>query len=73
MKKAAPSQRVALIEMYRMSDRARTLETLLRAEPLIEFSDEHCRAMRGRLAELFCSLGTPPVGKDGSGGAVRNT
>ncbi len=54
----------------RLKARANLLEELLRAEPLIEFSDEHCRAMREQLVKLFRNLGTPPVGKDGSGGAA---
>jgi hypothetical protein len=37
---------------------------------LIEYSDEHCREMRTRFAQLCLKSGTPPVGKDGSGEAV---
>jgi hypothetical protein len=65
----AELRRVAWTEMYRVSARAETIRTLLQAEPLLEFSDEHRRHMRERLAELYRKLETPLVGKDGSGGA----
>ena len=61
---------VAKRELHRITDRAHHIERLLRAETLIEFSDEHCTRMRARLADVFRGLATPPVGKDGSGGAV---
>jgi len=57
--------------MWRVQSRARTLRRLLHAEPLIEFSDEHCAAMRARLHDLFRSLAVPLVGSDGSGGTVN--
>lgn len=61
---------IALAAMRWVNERATTIETLLRAEPRIEYSDEHRRGMCERLAELFRNFGTPPVGKDGSGEAV---
>ncbi len=55
-------RRIGWAEARRVSARADQLEELLRAEPLIEFSDEHCRKMRERLANLFENLRTSPVG-----------
>jgi hypothetical protein len=66
----AELRRVAWLQMHRINGRAETIETLLRAEPLIEFSDEHCTSMRVRIKEMFRNLSTPLVGKDGSGGAA---
>jgi len=66
----AELRRIAWADMYRIKGRVDTLERLLRAEPLIEFGEAHCSAMRARLATLIQSSTTPPVGKDGSGGAV---
>lgn len=61
---------IALAEMRWVNERANTTQTLLRAEPRIEYSDEHRRGMCERLAQLNRNLRTPLVGKDGSGGAV---
>jgi hypothetical protein len=61
---------ITLTELHRVKGRADQLERLLRAELLIEHSDEHCRKMRAQLGELFTSLRTSLVGKDGSGGVV---
>jgi hypothetical protein len=62
---------IALLELWRVRERAAVLRKLLSAEPLIEFSDEHCRAMREKLSALAHDLSQfPPVGKDGSGGKV---
>lgn len=44
---------IALVEKWRVKQRAETLRKLLAAEPLIEFSDEHCAQMRARLAEVI--------------------
>ena len=65
----AELRRIAWSEMHRLKARANEIHKLLGAERLIEFSDEHCRQMRIRFAELLGS-GNPPVGKDGSGGAT---
>ena len=64
----ADLRRVALSELWRVKGRTREIDELLRAEQLIEFSEEHCAAMRVRLSHLVKF--TPLVGKDGSGGAV---
>jgi hypothetical protein len=59
---------IALVELWPVKERIARLRDLQRAEPLIEFSDEHCAAMRARLAELFRFS---PVGSnDGSGEKV---
>jgi hypothetical protein len=39
--------------MWRVKERARILRKLLAAEPLNEFSDEHCAQMRARLAAVI--------------------
>jgi hypothetical protein len=49
----AELRRIARIEMWRVKERARILRKLLVAEPLIEFSDEHCAQMRARLATVI--------------------
>jgi len=49
----AELRRIALLEQWRVKHRAETLRKLLAAEPLIEFSDEHCVQMRARLAEVI--------------------
>lgn len=61
---------ITLAEMRWVNERASTIQTLLKAEPRIEYSDEHRRSMCERLAQLGRNLRTPLVGKDGSGGAV---
>jgi hypothetical protein len=61
---------IALAEMRWVNERADTIQTLLRAEPRIEYSDEHRRTMCERLAELSRTLRASLVGKDGSGGVV---
>ena len=45
---------VAMTEQWRVRGRAMTLTKLLAAEPLIEYSDEHCAAMWARLSQLIC-------------------
>jgi hypothetical protein len=64
----AELRRVAMTELWRIKGRAETLRKLLRAEPLIEYNDEHRRGICERLAMLEPKFGIPPVGKDGSGG-----
>jgi hypothetical protein len=69
----AELRKVALAEMWRVKYRAMTLRKLLRAEPLVEFDEAHRAKMRERLAGLVRPISTPPVGSDGSGGAIRET
>jgi hypothetical protein len=62
---------IALLELWRVKERAALLRKLLSAEPLIEFTEEHCRTMREKLSVLALETSeVPPVGKDGSGGKV---
>jgi len=49
----ADLRRIALFEAWRVKQRAQTLRKLLAAEPLIQFSDEHCAQMRARLAAVI--------------------
>lgn len=49
----ADLRRIALVEKWRLKQRAETLRKLLAAEPLIEFADSHCEQMRGRLAAVI--------------------
>ncbi len=65
----AELRRICWAEMSRIRGRAELLEKLLRAEPLVEFSEDHHQKMRGLFAGLLQTLKNPPVGKDGSGGA----
>jgi hypothetical protein len=66
----AELRRISCNRMFPVRRRARELQELLNAEPLIEFSAEHRDKMRGRFDALLHSLKHPPVGKDGSGGAA---
>jgi hypothetical protein len=66
----AELRKIALRELWRVKTRAESLARVLRAEPLRDFTDEHCRAMRVKLADLFRNFGSPLVGNDGSGGAA---
>ncbi|AXK79955.1 hypothetical protein DW352_05145 [Pseudolabrys taiwanensis] len=52
----AELRRVALVEMWRVKHRAETLRKLLIAEPLIDWSAEHCATMRDRLAAVMPRL-----------------
>jgi hypothetical protein len=63
----AELRRVAKSELHRIEFRIHQIRQILRAEPRLEFSDQHCRMMRKRIAGLFGSLGSSLVGKDGSG------
>ena len=65
-------RRVALAELWRIRGRAHLVGDLLRAEQRIEFTDQHCAAMRARLSAIFPSSSSP-VGKDGSGEATGVT
>jgi hypothetical protein len=49
----AELRKTALVEKWRIASRADTLRKLLTAEPLIEHSDDHCKAMRTKLAEMW--------------------
>jgi len=49
----AELRKIALVEKWRVQHRAQTLRKLLVAEPLMEFSDEHCAQMRARLAAVI--------------------
>jgi hypothetical protein len=49
----AELRRIALVEKSRVKQRADVLRKLLVAEPLIEFSEEHCAQMRARLAAVM--------------------
>jgi hypothetical protein len=62
-------RRVAYHEMMRVEGRADQLQELLDAESRLEFSDDHRANMQKKLSQIKV-LGTPLVGKDGSGGAA---
>jgi len=49
----AELRKIALVEKWRVQQRAQTLRKLIAAEPLIEFSEEHCAAMRARLTTII--------------------
>jgi hypothetical protein len=49
----AELRRIALVAIREVKERAHILRKLLVAEPLVEFSDEHCAQMRARLAALI--------------------
>jgi hypothetical protein len=51
----AEMRKIALVEKWRVQHRAQTLRKLLAAEQLVEFNDEHCAAMRARLAIIVPS------------------
>jgi hypothetical protein len=70
-KRPADLRRLAQIELWRVLGRSKMLKDLLRAEPLIEYSDEHRRNMLQRLSLMHDTFGNPPAGfNDGSGGGV---
>jgi hypothetical protein len=64
---------IAYRELMRTKARAAILRRLLEAQPLIEFSDEHCAAMRARIADLFRSVGVPAVGNDTTAASGRSS
>lgn len=66
----AELRQIAKAEAYRIESRIALIDQLLRAEPHIEYSDEHCANMRARFLDLFRNSGNPPVGSNDSGGAV---
>ncbi len=49
----AELRKIALVEKWRVQQRTQTLRKLIAAEPLIEFSDDHCTDMRVRLAAVI--------------------
>jgi len=59
----AELRRISKTESYRVEYRARQLRRILSAEARQEYSDEHCRVMRERIAELFRGSTSSPVGK----------
>jgi hypothetical protein len=58
---------IAFGQMWCIRSRSRDLHRLLGAEPRNEYSDEHSRAMRERLAALLQTSRTSLVGRNGSG------
>lgn len=48
----AELRNLAHLELWRVAGRSAQLRRLLLAEELLEFSEEHCATMRGRIAEL---------------------
>jgi hypothetical protein len=48
----AELRRLSLIEMWRLQGQAQLIRRLLRAERLIEFSEDHCARMREKLCSL---------------------
>jgi hypothetical protein len=66
----ADLRRVVMKEVVGIRYRAKQLRQLIAAQPRLEYSEEHCAAMRARLRGLFKSLGDLPVGKNGSGEAA---
>ncbi len=63
----AELRRIAFAQMWSIKSRSRDLHRLLSAEARVEYSADHCRAMRARLAALFSKSQTSPVGSNGSG------
>jgi hypothetical protein len=66
----AELRRITLAAMHPINERLRTVEMLLRAEPRIEYSDEHRRKMCERLTGLSLKLRASLVGSNGSGEGV---
>lgn len=52
----ADLRRIALGEKWRVQGRAATLRRLLNAEPLVEFTEDHCAKMRAKFASLSLEL-----------------
>lgn len=63
---------VALSELARVRCRAVELSRVLRAEPLIEYSDEHCHEMRQRLSNLVHVTFNIPLADDTAPAAERS-
>jgi len=59
----AELRRIALLELWRVKSRAADLRRLLSAEPLLEYSEEHCHTMRMRLAALMHETFGIPAGR----------
>lgn len=49
----ATLRELAMLETYRVMGVRRKLKELLDAEPLVEYSDEHCTEMKAKMAELL--------------------
>src|SRR5262249_42176250 len=50
-------RKLAQSEVWRLVARIQQLKRLLKAEPLLEFSEEHCADMRAKLQRLFAPKG----------------
>jgi hypothetical protein len=66
----ADLRELAMSELRRVQWLSQKLGAVLAAEPAIELSDEHCAAMRARLAQVIPGF-IPLVGKDDSGGTPK--
>ena len=66
----ADLRELATAELRRVQWLSQKLGAVLAAEPAIEFSDEHCAAMRARLTQVIPGI-IPLVGKDDSGGTPK--
>jgi hypothetical protein len=66
----ADLRELAMAELRRVQWLSQKLGAVLAAEPAIELSDEHCAAMRARLAQVIPGI-IPLVGKDDSGGTPK--
>lgn len=66
----ADLRELAMAELRRVQWLSQKLGAVLAAELAIELSDEHCAAMRARLAQVIPGF-IPLVGKDGSGGTSK--
>jgi hypothetical protein len=67
----AALRRVAVGKLCRVTTRADSLRKLLRAEPLVDYSEEHRQEMLQRLSKLTReTFGISLVGKDGSSKTV---
>jgi hypothetical protein len=53
----ATLRELAMLETYRVMGVRRKLQELLSAEPLIEYSDEHCAEMKAKIGELLRGFG----------------
>lgn len=65
----AELRRAAMRECLGLKAQAMLFDRMLKAQPLIEYSEKHCSYMRRSLSELF-RFRNPPVGRHGSGGSV---
>lgn len=60
-------RKIALVQKWRVKNRAEELRRLLGAEARVEFTDEHRAAQSARFDDILRKFGISPVGKDGSG------